>query len=133
MPVLPMNTQIKNVKTLFWPTLALLLVAFICAVGCAGIVGRSDPLAGWHFCSNADTQKIDQFIKADYQSFFQSLGEHNIIGPYFLLEDGKGHHAIEVEVTPIGKNASWHYALIYDENSRRIKTIKYNYTRYMSF
>jgi hypothetical protein len=111
----------------------MLSAALIWTVGCAGLTHHSEPLAGWHVCSNADTQKIDQFIKADYQSFFQSLEEHNIIGPYFLLEDGKGHHALEVEVTPIGKNASWHYALIYDENNRRIKTIKYNYTRYMSF
>jgi len=111
-------------------TFLVLAVALFWTAGCAT---HSDPLAGWHLCSNADTQKIDQFIKADYQSFFQSLRERNMIGPYFLLEDGKGHHALEVEVTPIGKNASWHYALIYDENNRRIKTVKYNYTRYMSF
>jgi len=128
-----MKIPVRHFISRFGLTFLVLFAAIFCVAGCAGVVGHSDPLAGWHVCSSAETQKIDKFIKADYQSFFQTLEENNIIGPSFLLQDGKGQHALEVEVTPIGKNASWHYALIYDENNRRIKTIKHNYTRYMSF
>ncbi len=49
-----------------------------------------------------------------------------------LLEDGTGQHAVSIEIFEKHKNASWHYVLIYDKENKRMRVIKYGYTRYMS-
>jgi hypothetical protein len=49
-----------------------------------------------------------------------------------FYEDGAGQHAVEFVAFPPDENATWNYVLIYDKENKRIKEIKYGYTRYQS-
>jgi hypothetical protein len=109
-------------------TFCILLAAIVWIVGC---VSTTNPLPAW----KADLdENPNQTIVKDYQDYIQKLPpkERNYIGPVFYLEDGTGQHAISVEVFVKGKNASWHYAIIYDKENKRVKVIKYGYARYQS-
>jgi len=70
---------------------------------------------------------------ADYQDYMQKLPPKKRERVSFVntLEDGNGQHAIVVEMWVTG-NTSWHYALIYDKDNKRIKVVKYGYSRTMS-
>jgi hypothetical protein len=129
-----MNTLIKKhfgltivlVTTLFWIT------------GCMApdptpdwhqLFEGSDPLKGWKLLGFESPNKE---ITDDYQAYIQQHNMRGYAGPIQVFEDGTGQHAIEFEVFEHNKNASWHYAFIYDKENKRIKVIKYCYARYQS-
>jgi hypothetical protein len=105
----------------------ILLAVSVLAVGCASKPGP-DPLAGWHTASHNPDQAIDN----DYHDYIQKLPpeERKYAGPVLFHEDGTGRHAIEIEIGING--TSWEHILIYDQNDKRIKTIKYMAGHYAS-
>ncbi|HEX3856071.1 MAG TPA: hypothetical protein VHY30_02105 [Verrucomicrobiae bacterium] len=111
--------------------LPIFLAVFIGVVGCA--TQEPNPLAGWHF-SSLDNLHSNKAIMDDFQDYIQKLPpkERNYVGSVFYFEDGTGQHAIDVEIFVKGQNASWHYAIIYDKENKRVKAIKYGYSRYQS-
>jgi hypothetical protein len=110
-------------------TACLLLTAFVLVTGCAT---TPNPLAGWQRCFKH--QPGDQVIEKDYSDFIQQFkptGERPAQVTGFYL-DGKGQHAVNIEIFGYNQNASWQYALIYDKDNKRVKVIKYGYCRYQS-
>jgi hypothetical protein len=82
---------------------------------------HSNPVEAWKGASQEPNPTIDK----DYHDFITklSLPPGNFISQQGYLEDGKGQHAITIEV---GRDGTyWTYVLIYDQNSQRIKVIKY--------
>jgi hypothetical protein len=123
-----MKNQFKNPINKLAIIFLLLMAMFVLGFGC----NASDPLKGWNLCFSQDPAKLDKAIQADYKDYIQKVHPDEIVGNIALLEDGTGQHAVSIEIFIKGKNASWQYALIYDKENKRIKTIKYGYTRYQS-
>ncbi len=115
-------------------TSQILLAALVWTAGCIPFVHHSDPLAGWKVLFSQDSNKLDKAIRDDYQDYIQKMSpkQRNHVGPIQLFEDGTGQHAVKFEVFENNTNASWQHVLIYDKENKRIKVIKYGYTRYMS-
>ena len=102
---------------------------------------HTDPLKGWTFKPlpgwemppyGHNTNHLDKTITDDYQDFIKKNGlapDGAITGFY---EDGKGQHAVEFAAFPPDQNATWNYVLIYDNENKRIKVIKWNHVRYQS-
>jgi hypothetical protein len=108
----------------FW----ILLVALV--GGCAGFHTKTpDPLAGWKGDFN---EQPNQVIVTDYQNYIQKLSpeERKFSRISDWLEDGKGQHAIKIEIALNG--TWWEHVLIYDKENKRIKTIKYSSGGYRS-
>jgi hypothetical protein len=126
-----MKTLIKYSIKHFGLVFLVLSAVVIWSAGCAGIVHDPDPLAGWHFYSRV---KVPKAITDDYQDYIQQLPpeERNYVGDISFFEDGAGQHAVSIQIYAHDKPAYWRYALIYDKENRRIKVIKYDYSRYMS-
>jgi hypothetical protein len=124
-----MKPPIKNSTKRFWLIFPILLAALVWTVGCA--TQTPDPLTGWHFYSRT---KVSQAITDDYQDYIQtlSLNRKQDVGDVSFFEDGTGQHAVSIEIFGKNKSASWHYAIIYDKENKRIKVIKYGYRTYMS-
>jgi hypothetical protein len=92
--------------------------------GCAGCHTKTpDPLADFHWSSlnNLDSNKT---ITDDYKDYIQTLSPEERRSPSLhFFEGGTGQHAVEIV---IGVNERWwRHILIYDEDNKRIKTIKY--------
>jgi hypothetical protein len=83
-----MKTQISNALKFFCLSSFILLAAFICATGCAGLVHHSDPLAGWRLCSSDELNKI---ILTDYQDYIAKLSDDkkNISAQFSFLRMGQ--------------------------------------------
>lgn len=130
----PLKTQFKNpiktVTSFFLMLTAMLFLGF----GCNTSKPMPDPLVGWSVCVSQDPNKLDKAIKIDYQEFIQKLPpeEKNYVGGICLFEDGTGQHAVSIEVFANNDSTSWHYALIYDKDNKRIKVVKYGYSRHQS-
>lgn len=120
-----MEPQIKNATKHFWLTLSILLVAFLCATGCAGLVHHSDPLAGWKFCYSDNPVHSNKTIVDDYQKYIGTLSqkEQESIVSIDFYEDMTGQHAVRL-ITLLGGSYVDH-VLIYDNGNKRIKVIKY--------
>jgi len=112
-------------------TSCILLVAFVWVSGCAP--QTPDPLAGWRLCYSQNPKDLGPAIMADYQDYMQKLSpqDRSHIGITNTFEDGTGQHAISIEVFVTG-DTSWRYALIYSKENKRIKVVKYGYSRIMS-
>jgi len=100
-----------------------LTVSFLVA-GCAKSKLKPDPLEGFHVAAlyTPDSHKT---ITDDYKGYIQTLSpdERKNAGPIEFYEDGTGQHAVLIM---IGINGTvWRHILIYDKDSKRIKTIKY--------
>jgi hypothetical protein len=113
----------------FWLFVPILLTALIWSSGCARFARQHpDPLAGWHFCSlnNLDTNKT---VSDDYHAYINKLPpkERKDVGSVFYFEDGTGRHAVAIEVSINGifEGTEWKHVLIYDNENKRIKVIKY--------
>ncbi len=113
----------------FWILFAVLVGD---CVGCR--TQTPNPLAGWNFCFSQDPAKLDKAIQNDYQNYIQNLPEEKrkYIGAINLFEDGKGRHAVSIEIFESKVNASWRYALFYDKENKRVNVVKYGYRRYQS-
>jgi hypothetical protein len=123
-----MKTPTKNSAKCSWLIFPILVVALFWTAGCA--TQTPDPLAGWRVVSDHDPDKI---IVKDYQDYIEKLPpkKRDHVGIIFFLEDGSGQHAVSIEIWETG-NTSWHYALIYNKENKRIKVVKYGYRRVMS-
>jgi hypothetical protein len=58
--------------------------------------------------------------------------EKKNVGTIHTFEDGKGQHAISIEIFESKVNASWRYVLFYDKENKRVNVVKYGYRRYQS-
>jgi hypothetical protein len=121
-----MTTRIKNSANRF--ALILLSAAIFGIAGCA----TPNPLVGWQ--KDYDTRPDDPIIEKDCNDFirtFQPVGQRpaQVTG---IFKDGTGQHAANIEIFEYHQNASWQYVLIYDKDDKRIKVIKYGYTKYQS-
>lgn len=100
-------------------------------------LSRPDPMKDWTFKhfpvdrrGNITTNTLAPAIVEDYQDFIKMNGLSVMGGGvtgYF--EDGKGHLGVKFE--GFAGNESWVYALIYDNNNKRVKAVKFNRSRYM--
>jgi hypothetical protein len=131
-----MKTQFKNPIKNFAPIFLMLMAMLVLGFGCNTSKPIPDPLAGWkQVVLSYDYEKFDKAIKSDYQDYIQKLPPDEKgynIGSITFFEDGTGRHAVSIEKFVKGENASWHYALIYDKENKRINVIKYGYTKYQS-
>jgi hypothetical protein len=121
------KTIAKFSPNYFWFALALSIVLIS---GCSCSAPRPtkptpDPLAGFHLSGLFD-QNTNETIKRDYNDYINQLSpeEHKGLGGTQGWEDGTGQHALEIEVL-IGGKEDWRHILIYDNENKRIKTIKY--------
>ena len=110
-------------------TLCIFLTAFVWVAGCATPKPAPDPLAGW---KSLGFESPNKAITDDYQNYIQQHNMKGYAGPIQFFEDGTGQRAVQFEAFEHNKNASWQYALIYDKENKRIKVIKYGYSRYQS-
>lgn len=119
-------------------TFCILLAIFIWTAGC--VTQNSDPLTGWTFRTfdeflpipDRHNYHLDKSVTDDYQDFI-AKNKLNLLGAITgFFEDGTGQHAVEFEAFSPNQNAAWHYVLIYDKESKRIKVIKYGYHRFQS-
>jgi hypothetical protein len=117
---------IKNVSLICLVFISL----FTFGCGCNTSKPASDPLAGWKMELLEEPNSI---LKKDRDDFVENLSPKGkkITGPSWYYTDGKGQHAVTVEVF-VGGTASWSYILIYNKEGQRVKVIKYHYTKYQS-
>jgi hypothetical protein len=104
---------------------AVLLVSASCATS------HPDPLAGYHFADLKDFN-ANKAIKEDYDSYVQKLTSKTggFVGSFDYLTDDKGLHAINIK---LGVNGTWYeHILIYDQDNKRIKVIKFRNGGYRS-
>jgi hypothetical protein len=113
----------------FWLFVPILLTALVWSSGCSMFARQHpDPLSGWHFCSlnNLDTNKA---VSDNYHEYINKLPpeERKDVGSVFYFEDGTGRHAVTIEVSINGifEGTEWRHVLIYDNENKRIKVIKY--------
>jgi hypothetical protein len=104
-----------------------LLSALIWGAGCSVLKSHHpDPLEGWKVVY---TSNPDKAISDDYHAYIDklSLKERNGLMPTFYFEDGTGRHAIAIMtgIDGIWEGTYWRHVLIYDNENRRIKVIKY--------
>ena len=125
------------------PIAYVLLLSSLFFVGCT--TPKPDPLAGWKPIGNISYQldpkhnfpgsvPCNQAILDDMQNFIQTFPPNERgynMGPFQLYEDGMGQHAVSFEVF-VGAYTSWHYALFYDKQNKRIRVVKYGRSRYVS-
>lgn len=118
-----------GMKTTRFTLLFIFLSASICWTGCEMFASHTSPIADWKL--DAD-HLPNQAIVKDYEDYFKKLpsGERNyaVLGQYF--KDGTGQHAIVIEIALNGTD--WAHVLIYDNNNKRVKTIKYVAGHYRS-
>ena len=89
----------------------------------------ADPEAGW---KRSDLSKVfkgtepDAAITKDYEDYRNSFPPGSSVPidvQDFLYEDGTGKHAVKIRFASGG--TEWTHVLIYDQNDKRIKIIKY--------
>jgi hypothetical protein len=97
-----------------------------------GCATHSDPLAGWHFCPSQDPNKLNKSIRDDYQNYIQTLPSEDKKYAYYAhsFEDGTGQHAVQIEIPLNG--TWWEHVLFYDNDNKRVKTVKYSNGGYRS-
>jgi hypothetical protein len=100
-----------------------------------GCTPHSDPMKGWKELGRLSNTAAPETITKDAQTFIQTLPatEKVASGEDYNVtywEDVIGQHAVVLNTPHDGEH--WHYALIYDQNNRRIKVIKYSTGSYMS-
>lgn len=107
-------------------TLVAGLTALLMITGCIHRVqsGPLLPSEGWRFFRDQDPKFLDPAIQEDYRTYIKNLpkreGDVLFVS---LFTDGKGRHAVAIEVERNGTN--WTHVLIYDSTNRRVKRVKY--------
>jgi hypothetical protein len=118
-----------------------LLAMFLCGFGCSSSKLTPDPLASWTFKPlpgwetppyGHNTNHLDKAISDDYQDFIAKNNLRLFGAITGFYEGGTRQHAVEFTAFPPDSNATWNYVLIYDTTNKRIKLIKYGYTKYQS-
>jgi hypothetical protein len=111
--------------------LNIFLVMLLFGCSCRAPKATGDPLVGWH-CIGFASDDVPKAIRDDYQTYIQQNGMAGYVGPIRFFENRIGGHAIEFEAFERNKNASWHYAFIYNGDNKRVNCIRYHYSRYQS-
>ena len=86
---------------------------------------HTNPVEGWQNVNHDPSPAVAN----DYHAFLDHL-KRDFDGQSGYLEDGKGQHAVTIEIARDG--TYWTYVLIYDQNDKRIKVMKYISGHYMS-
>jgi hypothetical protein len=126
-----MRTPFKNPFNSFAPIFLVLMAIFVFGFGCKTSKPTPDPLAGFHRADEADMDK-NKAITDDYKTYIHTLSsdEQKNAGPILFYEDGTGQYAVKLQ---IGINGTeWMHILVYDNDNKRIKTIKYSIGHYAS-
>ena len=125
-----MKTPVRHFIRRFGFVSLFLFAALFWATGCA--TSRPDPLAGWTRLYGREHAQWGNALKSDYQDYIQRLPqeEKDAVGPIFLYEDAFGQHAVRFMIGL--DNTFWGHVLIYDNNNKRIRVIKYVYGHYRS-
>ena len=125
-----------------------ILLATLLAVGCVAPKPTPDPLAGWKSVGkvgykpgkmSAEISPLPGFkeISDDAQNFVNNLPVDKDyparrwcywIQDLGFYEDGTGQHAVGFRIPHDG--TWWRYALIYDQNNKRVKAVRYVEGRY---
>jgi hypothetical protein len=136
-----MTARIKNSVNHFGLIFLVLVTTLFMTTGCgAWLMGSHqpdryappDPLAGWNILFSHDYEKLDKAITEDYQNYIEKLpnGEGKFVGPIQFFADETGQHAVRIEIALNGTD--WAHVLIYDEENKRVKVIKYVSGHYRS-
>jgi hypothetical protein len=119
-----MKTQFENLIKNFAPVILMLMTMFAFGFGCNTSKPMPDPLAAFHV-SDLENLDSNKAIADDYKAYIQTLSpeERKFMAYKEYFEDGIGQHAVKIT---IGLNhTDWEHILIYDNDNKRIKTIKY--------
>lgn len=115
----------KITQFTFYVMMSVTLMSTSC-----GIFRRPDPLAGWQMELDKEP---DSVIVKDYQDYIEKLPYQEkkfVQGGIWFFKNATGQHAIRIEI-PV--NGTWReHVLIYDEDNKRIRTIKYAGGKYAS-
>jgi len=119
----------RNIQFIF----CFLLAIFLCGFGCSSSKPTPDPLAGWQK-DYSPPGPSDAIIERDIQDYIQNLpsNQKGYGGSQIWYKDGKGQHAVSVEIFEGNKNASWQHLFFYDKENKRIKVIRYGHIKYQS-
>src|SRR6266545_417120 len=115
---------------------ALLILAIFFNTGCSTPKPAPNPLEGWKDLGTAYEKScpFGQAIIDDYQSYIRALTpEERSSADNFHIsfyEHGGDQRAVVVTINLNGTR--WLHVLIYDQESKRIRTIKYAGGRYRS-
>jgi hypothetical protein len=108
--------------------ICVLFAVFLCGFGCTTSKPQPDPLVGFHFSSLVNLNN-NKAITDDYRDYFQKNGK-GFVGSLLYFEDRAGQHAVQIQE---GINGTWWvHDLIYDQDNKRIKTVKYKNGGYRS-
>ena len=101
-----------------------ILAALVCTAGCHRPDKDAD-LQGWTLTRSQDPTKVNKMITQDYQDYIHKLpsAKNSFVSDVSFLENEKGGHAVNIEE---GVNGTyWEHFLIYNQDSKRVKVIKY--------
>ena len=89
----------------------------------------------WKGIAPFSSKEVPETIKRDARAYIQTLPaiERNTVQDDDVItywEDGTGQHAVILQTPHDGQ--CWYYALIYGQDNRRIKVLKYSTGTYMS-
>src|SRR5688572_18427461 len=118
----------------FWLSLPVLIAFLILAGGCVTRLGRN-PLEGWKGGQTASEGiPFSAAITDDYHKYIQSLpaDERSRVDEFNIrfYESTSDERAVEITI-PINR-IRWKHVLFYDRSQKRVKTIKYAASRYLS-
>jgi hypothetical protein len=119
---------VKITQFRFWSVFAASICALVVFAGlnslngCERFANHTNPVAGWQVDFKGEPSKA---VEKDYQDYLQKLpsSERPYAGVQSWLTDGTGQHAIVIAVALNGTD--WGHVLIYDQNDKRIKVVKY--------
>ncbi len=80
-----------------------------------------DPAKGWTY---QQFETLDKAIIEDYHSYIEEKKLKVSGGVSGFYDVGTGQRAVEFEVFTDG-NTSWHFALIYDRQNRRLRVVRF--------
>jgi len=103
--------------------------AMLIGCGCETFENHTNPIEGWQIDFKSQPSQAVQKDSQDYISHLPAR-EKNGVGPEQWLTDGKGQHALLIAVAVNGTDCG--HVLIYDQNDKRVKAVKYIMGHYRS-
>jgi hypothetical protein len=113
------------------PLFCILLTTLFCTAGC--VTGRS-PLQGWKGGKSAiEGCPFDKLLCDDYRRYIDNLSAEERVSvddfSIHFYEDGRRLRAVEITTRLTVRSRT--HVLIYDANSKRIRTSKYTSNWYV--
>ncbi len=103
--------------------------AMLIGCGCETFENHTNPIEGWQIDFKSQPSQTVQKDSQDYISKLPAR-ERIGVGPEQWFTDGKGQHALLIVVALNGTD--WGHVLIYDQNDKRVKVVKYIMGHYRS-